>query len=250
MGKLPDPPADALFAVRNSYLWLNTWRYVIVPPSVKHTGLAAASFSSRRGLRVFPGISRLQAVTLYSRPTVIDALAVMRWLGFIFRTSCAQGTNDGRADAYQLCLPQSMAHVPMVTEGRLPALADLTPEAQRTAIVLGVSSKLTQPSSKVTQPLVVKSSDYKWFTQLTPTTDTNHARNHARHQHSESHDSASPASGRGGDADEKDDYDVICDAVGGDLNPVEASRVDGMLSAGAHPKAVINSILAMRRQAA
>jgi hypothetical protein len=250
VGKLPDPPADALFAVRSSYHWLNTWRYVIVPPSVKHVGFAAASFSNRRGLRVFPGVSRLQAITLYSRPTVIEALAVMRWLGFIFRTSCAQGTNNGRADAYQLCLPRSMTHVPMVAEGRLPALADLGPQAQRIAVILGVSSKLTQPPSKVTQPLVVKSVDYKWFTQLTPTTDRNHAHNHARHQHSESHDPASPASGRGGDADERDDYDVICETLGDDLDPIEASKVDGMLSAGAHPKAVINSILAGRREAA
>lgn len=242
--ELPEPPPAALTAVRKSYLWVNTWRYVIAQPSVKHVGLAAASFSNRAGLRVFPGVTRLQAVTMYSRPTVIDALAVMRWLGFIYRTSCAQGTNDGHADAYQLCLPRSMDHVPMVTKGRLPALAGLTPQQQRSAVVLGVSSKLTQPGGQLTQPLVVKPSDYKWFTQLTPTTHGNNASTNTGHQHADPHGSGAHASAR---ADDEDSFEAVWGALGNDLDPVEATKVDAMLAAGSHPKAVINAVLAERR---
>lgn len=108
-----DPPPSALYAVQNSYEWFRLWRYVVVQPSVKNVGFAVATFSNRRGHQVFPGIKRLMVVTGLSKPSVIDALATMRWLGFLYRVQSAQGSGNGRADEYQLCKPRSLEHVPM-----------------------------------------------------------------------------------------------------------------------------------------
>ncbi|MEV0994673.1 hypothetical protein [Nonomuraea sp. NPDC050202] len=151
----PEPPASALYAVRYSYDWLRTWRYVVVQPSVKNVGLAAATFSNKRGLQVFPGVKRLMAITGHSKPSVIDALATMRYLGFLWRRSCGQGSESGQADEYQLSLPRTKDHLPMIDAktGKEPALHTLPPIAQQTATRLGVAGRLSKRvGGQMTQP--------------------------------------------------------------------------------------------------
>ncbi|MFD1547058.1 hypothetical protein [Nonomuraea guangzhouensis] len=251
-----DPPASALFAIRYSYDWLRTWRYVVVQPSVKHVGLAAATFSNKRGLQVFPGVKRLMAITGHSKPSVIDALATMRYLGFLWRRSCGQGSESGHADEYQLCLPRSQEHLPMVDakSGKEPTLHSLPPIAQQTAVRLGVAARLAKRGGQMSQPgwsneitTLVGSVNHWWLSQLTPPTHLTYGSTNTDHHHSDRHDRPDAgASGRKYDFNDEDDcYDYVCDHVG-DIDPMESSTVDGMLSGGVHPKAIVNTILARR----
>ncbi|MFE3452364.1 hypothetical protein ACFXJ8_25920 [Nonomuraea sp. NPDC059194] len=249
-----------MFAVRYSYDWLRTFRYVVVQPSVKNVGLSAATFSNKRGRQVFPGVKRLMAITGHSKPTVIDALATMRYLGFLFRLSSGQGSESGHADEYQLCLPRTLAHLPMVDakSGKEPALHTLPPIAQQTAIRLGVSARLSkrggqvsQPGGQMTQPPLVASVNHWWLSEMTTPTHDTHVSTKTGHHHSDRHDRPdAAASGRKYDFDDLDDcYDYVCDHIG-DLDPWESSMVDGMLSGGVHPKAIVNTVQARRGDAA
>lgn len=254
-----DPPASALFAIKYSYDWLRTWRYVIVHPSAKNVGFAAATFSNKRGRQVFPGVKRLMAISGHSKPTVIDALATMRYLGFLFRRSSGQGMDSHHADEYQLCMPRTLEHLPMIDAktGRQPTLESLPPIAQQTAIRIGVASRLskgwsneaTTRSSDTTT--LVGSLNHWWLSDLTTPTHHTNASTDSRHHHSDRHDRPDAgASGRKYDFDNEDDsYDYVCDHVG-DLDPMEGSTVDGMLSSGVHPKAIVNTILARREEQA
>lgn len=258
-GQLPEPPPEAFRAAGN-YEWLRAWRYVIVQPAVKNTGFAAATFSSKDGQRVFPGIRRLTVITGYSRPTVIDALAVMRYLGFMHRQHRAQGTNSGRADEYQTCLPLSVDHVPVAEDGRLPCYEDLPAAAQRTALILGVaktlprrSGQVSQPGSQLTRPLVVNSPDHWWLAHLTPTAHSTNTSTNSSDHHSAANASALRASSRGDDDDPwasaEERYEQVMAALGDDLDLAEEATVDGMLSSGAHPRAIVNTITSRRRVA-
>ena len=255
-----DPPASALYAIRYSYDWLRTWRYVVVQPSVKHVGLAAATFSNKRGKQVFPGIKRLMAITGHSKPSVIDALATMRYLGFLWRKSCGQGSESGQADEYQLCLPRTQDHLPMIDakSGKEPTLHSLPPIAQQTAIRLGVAARLAKRGGQMTQPgwsnevtTLVGSVNHWWLSQLTPPTHLTYGSTNTDHHHSDRHDRPDAgASGRKYDFNDEDDcYDYVCDHIGY-IDPMESSTVDGMLSGGVHPKAIVNTILAVRRNPA
>lgn len=263
MGTPPeeDPPAAALRAVRYSYDWLRAWRYVIVQPSVKNVGFAAATFSNRRGRQVFPGVKRLMTITGLSKPSVIDALRVMRELGFLYRISSAQGSNSGLADEYQLCVPWTLMHVPMADAktGQEPAFDQLPLIAQRTALKLGVAARLrkvsgqvSQPGGQVTQPLVVASDDQPWWCELTPPTHHTYASTKSSQHHSDRHDRADAgASARKYDFSIEDDcYDYVVDMFNDDLDPYEASMLDGMLASGSNPKAIVNAITHMRNEAA
>lgn len=253
------PPADALRAVRYSYEWDNIWRYVVVRPPVKAVGLAMKTFSNKRGLEVHPGIRRLMAITGHTKPTVIEAVAEMRWLGFLWRMSCAQGSNSGFSDEYQLCLPRSMAHVPMVNAKTAedPAFDDLSPLAQQVAIGLRVDKRLreasgclSQPGGKPRQPLVVVSDNLEWWSQLTPPTQLTQTSTNTSHHHSASSEPGPRASSRAKryDFDDPEDcYDYILDAFGDDLGVDEMSAADGMLSKGHHPKEIVNMISRRRR---
>jgi hypothetical protein len=255
--KLPaeDPPSSALYAIRSNYDWLRTWRYVIVRPAVKNVGFAAATFSNRRGHRVFPGIKRLMAITGYARPTVVDGLAVMRWLGFLYRVTATAGLGSSDSDVYQLCVPRTLAHVPMVDvkSGKPPRFGDLPPIAQTSARVLGVverlgkgeSTDLTPQSTELTGG--VNSATWWELTELTPTTHTTNTTNKTS-DHSARHERPdSGESGRKYDFDNDDDcYDYVLDHLDGYLDPAEASTVDGMLSNGRNPKAIVNSIASAR----
>lgn len=257
----PEPPASALYAVRYSYDWLRAWRYVVVQPSVKHVGLAAATFSNKRGLQVFPGVKRLMAITGHSKPSVIDALAAMRYLGFLWRRSCGQGSESGQADEYQLCLPRTKDHLPMIDPktGKEPAFHTLPPIAQETAVRLGVAGRLskrrggqmTQPGWSTETTTLVRSVNHWWLSQLTPPTHETYASTYSGHHHSDRHDRPDAgASGRKYDFDDEEDcYDYVCDHVP-DLDPFESSMMDGMLSSGKHPKAIVNAILAGRQDGA
>lgn len=262
--RLPDadPPASSLLAVKYSYDWLRVWRYVVTQPALKGIGLTAATYSNKRGLQIFPGVARLMAATGYSKPTVIEAMATMRWMGFLWRVSCAQGSNSGKADSYQLCTPKSMEHVPMVDakSAKDPAYESLPVIAQRAAVHLGVaarlqkaSGQLSQPGGQLRQPLVVKSDDLEWWSQLTPPIHLTYSSTKSSDHHSDSHESGSRASSRARDYDLTDDddrYEYVMDAFADGLDPYEASTVEGMLSKDEHPAKVINKIRSMRSEAA
>ncbi|NJP24503.1 hypothetical protein FLW53_09815 [Microbispora sp. SCL1-1] len=256
-----EPPAKALYAVRTSFEWLNTWRYVLVQPSVKHVGFAAATFSNRRGHRVFPGVKRLMVITGNSKPSVINALATLRWLGFLFRVESSYGSEGRKADKYQLSVPRSLAHLPMADSksGEPPSIDDLGEVARHVAVRLGVVNRLrlpvgqmTQPVGQLIEPTEVKSFDQWWLSHLTPTTQrTNTGFNHTDHQHSDRHDRRdSGESRRKYDFTNEDDcFDYVYDAFGDDLDPFEASMADGMLAQDYHPKAIVNTIRRRREDA-
>ncbi|MET8985781.1 hypothetical protein ABZW49_10070 [Nonomuraea wenchangensis] len=237
-----DPPPSALFAIKYSYVWLRTWREVIAQPSVKLVGFAAATFSNRSGHRVFPGLKLLMATTGYSKPTVIDALATMRYLGFVYRVESNRGATSHLADRYQLCTPRTLDHVPMLVDKEEPDFASLNPVAQRVAIRICVAKRLGW-STETTR--VVNSVDLWWLSQLTTTTHTNHTSHH-----SDRHDRHDARASRQYDfSDEDDCFDYVYDHVPY-LDPMEASTVEGMIAREAHPKAIVNSILAARRNSA
>lgn len=256
MPRPDEPPASALRAVRYSYEWFRTWRYVIVQPSVKNVGFAVATFSNRHGLQVFPGVKRLMAITGHSKPSVIDALAAMRWLGFIYRIASAQGSNSGKADEYQLCTPRTWEHVPMADAktGREPEFDGLPLVAQHAAVRLKVagrlqgSGQLRQPGGQLRQPGVVVSLNHWWLPELTPPTHRTNTSTKSDTHHPDRHDRPdAAASGREYDFDNEDDaYDYVIDTIGDDLDPYEGAMVDGMLSRGAHPHSIVNAIRAGR----
>ena len=256
----PEPPASALFGVKYSYDWIRKWRYVIVQPSVKNVGLSIASFANKRGLQVFPGIKRLSAMTGHSRSTVIDALGTMRYLGFLWRRSSGQGSASGHADEYQLCLPRTLDHVPMLDAktGKMPAFRALPPIAQHSAVMLGVAGRIAKgggqmsgPGGQLSEPPLVVSADHWWSSHTTSPTHDTYASTYSGNHHSDRHDRPdAAASGRKYDFDNEDDcYDYVCDHVE-DLDPFESSMMDGMLSSGKHPKAIVNALLAGRESAA
>jgi hypothetical protein len=238
-----DPPASALYAIKHSYRWLRTWRDVIVQPSVKHVGFAAATFSNARGRRVFPGVKLLMATTGYSKPCVIEALATLRYLGFIWRVESNRGATSHKADRYQLCQPRTLEHLPMLRDGQVPSFESLHPIAQQIAIRVGVAKRLGW-STEITR--VGNSVNHWWLSQLTTTTHNNHTS-----QDSDRHDRHdADASRREYDFNDEDDcYDYVCDQIGY-LDPMESSTMDGMLARGAHPRSIVNAILAGRRNPA
>lgn len=199
------------------------------------------------------------AITGLAKPTVIEAVAEMRWLGFLWRTAQSQGTNSGLADSYQLCLPKDMTHVPMIDAktAEVPAFHEMPPIAQQTAIALEVDKRLRkasgypgQPGGKPGQPLVVVSDNLQWWSQLTPPTHLTHSRSTHGDHHSNSAESAPRTSSQRREydfADSDDCCDYVLDHLGDDLlNPGEDATIFGMLSRGAHPKEVLNTILSMR----
>jgi hypothetical protein len=239
------PDLRTLRVIDNSYEWLRTWRYVIVRPPVKNVGFAIATFANRDGKQVFPGIRRLMAITGHSKSTVIEALATMRWMGFLFRRASAQGSNSGLSDEYQLCLPIDLSHIPMVGKnGREPAFEALTLAAQQTARILDVAARLTK-SGTHTEPLVDREPNQGWSAQQTPPThDTNTYDLSAPHVAGQR---ASSQAERYDFDDPNDCHDYILDAFGNDLDVYEMSAADGMLSKGYHPVEIVNMISRRRR---
>jgi len=253
---ITDPPASALRAVKRHYEWEDVWKYVVVRPPVKTVGLSLKTFGNKKGLEIHPGIRRLMAITGHTKPTVIEAIAEMRWLGFLWRISRARGSNSGLADDYQLSLPKSLEHLAMVDARTAdePSFYDLPLIAQQTAIRLKVDKRLkkvsgclSQPGGQSGQPLVVASANLEWWSQLTPPTHTTHTSTHSMNHHSDSSESGPRASSRAA-RESLDDYDFIDEAVGG-LDPVESSTADGMLANGMDPRAIINTIRKMREAA-
>lgn len=237
------PPAKYLHMVKYNYHWNNAWRYVIVQPSVKNTGFAIGTFSNKDGTSMYPGVRRLAAVTGHSKRAVIEALAWMRWLGFIWRVSTSPGSKTNEADQYTLCLPRDMTHVPQVTAKPLqePTFGELPAIAQHSAMLLGVARRLGA-GGDLMSPGVVTSGHHRWWSQVTPPTHLTNSYDHAAENQA-----GARASSRAAE-DSFEAYDFIDEAVGG-LDPVESSTVDGMLADGRHPNAIINRIRAMREAA-
>lgn len=238
------PPTASIYKVKRSYEWINTWRYVIVQPSVKSVGLAAATFASADGTSVRPGVRRLMTITGYSNRAVCDALTTLRWLGFLWRAK--QGTRTpegGQADDHWLCIPRDLSHIPIADfqTGLEPRFVDLTPQAQRVAAILGVDKRLR----KIPSELSAGSSEVTSPGDVTSVHNTNTVTNSI--DHSVRQQTASRASARG--VESLDDYDLIDEAVGG-LDPVESSTADGMLSDGKNVRYIINTILKRREEAA
>lgn len=238
------PPVSELRRVKNSYEWINTWRYVIVQPSVKAVGLAAASFASKDGTAVRPGVQRLMTITGYSNRSVVDALTTLRWLGFLWRAQKALRTPEGgQADEHWLVLPKDMSHVPLAdfVTGTAPAFGDLAPRAQIAAEILGVAKRLRQvPSELSSRPSELTSLD-----QVNSLHNTNPFTN--SNDHPAKQQAGTRASSRAAD-DSLANFNYIEQAVGG-LDLAEASTADGMLASGMAPKAIINTILRMREAA-
>lgn len=237
------PPAEALRKVTKSYEWINTWRYVIVQPSVKAVGLAAATYANKDGTSVRPGVQRLMSVTGYSNRAVVDALTTLRWLGFLWRYKAAVRTPEGGvADEYWLVLPRDLSHVPIADSKTAaePAFCDLTSKAQMVAEVLGVAKRLRKvPSELASVPSEVTSLD-----QVTSVHNTNPFTNSNNHP-------AKQQAARASSRDMEDGFEVIefIDENVGGLDPVEASTADGMLANGMDPRAIINTIRKMREAA-
>ena len=256
-----DPPIAALKAIKYAYEWDNTWRYVIVRPPTKAVGFALKTFSNRHGLEVHPGIKRIMAITGHSKPTVIEAIAELRWLGFLWRIYASQGKQDHKADLYQLCLPKRLEHVPMVDAKTAlePSFHDLPPVAQRTAQILEVAARLHkgggcpgQPGGCLRQPGVVSQDNHWWLSQTTPPTHLPKPRTNTSDHHADSSESAQ-ASLRAREFDlsnEDDAWDFVFAAFDGDLDPHEVSTLSAMLEKNCHPHEIANTIRKLRRIAA
>lgn len=234
------PPAETLRKVTKSYEWINTWRYVIVQPSVKAVGLAAATYANKDGTSVRPGVQRLMAVTGYSNRAVVDALTALRWLGFLWRYKPGVRTPEGgRADEYWLVLPRDLSHVPMADPETAaePAFRSLAPEAQVAAEILGVAKRLRAVPSELRSV----SGEVTSLDQVTSVHNTNSFTNSDNHP-------AKQQAARASSRDMEDSFEIIefIDENVGGLDPVEASTADGMLANGMDPKAIINTIKKMR----
>lgn len=238
------PPASDLRKVKNSYEWINTWRYVIVQPSVKLVGFAAASFANKDGTSVRPGVRRLMGITGYSNRAVVDALTTLRWLGFLWRSKAGTRTPEGGdADEHWLCLPRDMSHIPIADfkTGVPPAFEELSPQARSVAEILGVVKRFPEQPSEL-------SSGPSELTSLVEVTSVHHTNPFTNsNDHAAEQQAGARASSRAAD-DSFGAYIFIDESVGG-LDPVEASTVNGMLADGRHPNAIINKIRSEREAA-
>jgi DNA-binding transcriptional MocR family regulator len=241
------PNLRTLRVVDNSYEWLRTWRYVIVRPPVKNVGFAIATFANKQGEQVFPGVRRLMSITGHSKSTVIEALATMRWMGFLFRKVSNQGSSSGLSDEYQLCLPIDLSHIPMIGKnGREPAFESLPPEAQQTARILDVAARLERSGSD-TEPGVDREPNHPWFAEQTPPTHNTNT-----YDLSAPHVAGQRASSQAAEEPPEDLLELqgrIADAVGG-LTLAEESEVRGMLVKHLNPIAIIRTIRKGRGSAA
>lgn len=90
----------------NRYDWERVVRRVRMNPSAKLVALAIATYASKGGTSMYPGVAKLAAVTGLTDKTVRAALKTLRTVGLLERTF--DGSKNGRrglADEYRMRRP-------------------------------------------------------------------------------------------------------------------------------------------------
>lgn len=240
----PMPPVEALYAVTRSYEWLNLWRYVVCQPALKHTGLAVASFSDKRGMDIYPGLRRTMLVTGLGKTATIEALKHLRWLGFLWRVSSGKGRDSREADKYMLCRPKTLDHLPMVIKKPLrdPTFEEMSLAARKTAVVLNVHERL-KGGGPLTEPGVVHLANHPWWSERTTPTHVNHPYDLSAQLAAER--ASSP--GRVFDLSDFDGcfnyvVDQVRAATNDELNPAQVAAIEGMLRKEDPLPLIINTV--------
>jgi hypothetical protein len=245
------PPTKQLCYVKHSYEWINLWKYVVCQPALKNTGLAVATFSDKKGMDIFPGMRRTMLITGHGKTATIEALKLLRWLGFLYRVSCGKGADSHEADVYMLCKPLTLDHVPMVVKKPLrdPTFDELPIAARKTAVVLNVHERL-KGGGPLTEPGVVSLANHRWWSQRTTTTHLTNAYDHSAKQHA-----APKTPTRQYDlADPEDRFDYVVDEVvrdlGYELNPAQVAAITEMLRDEKPLPLIINNAKSLRTEEA
>lgn len=243
------PPANRLAYVKYSYEWLNLWKYVICQPALKNTGLAVCTFSDKKGMDIYPGLRRLMLITGHGKTATVEALKQLRWLGFLWRVSCGQGSESQEADKYILCKPVTLDHLPMVIKKPLrdPRFDELSMAAKKTAVVLNVHGRL-QGGGPLTEPGVVSLANHRWWSERTTTTHGNYASDLSAQLAAER--TSSPGTKVFDPSDPLQQFDYVAQQVGGDLSPAQASAIEEMLRGDKPLPLIINTAGAMRPEKA
>lgn len=107
------------------YEWERVIRRCEMNPSVKLVALTIATYAARDGGSIYPGVTRLAAVTGLTDKTVRAGLKRLREIGLLTRTR--EGSRKGRqglADEYALTIPVDLlTRIPMLTPDESPELS-------------------------------------------------------------------------------------------------------------------------------
>lgn len=99
------PPGGGVSAV-DRYEWERLVRRCVLTSPTKLVALTVATYANRDGSGIYPGVTRLTAVTALSERSVRGALKTLREVGLLLRTR--DGSRNGRrayADEYALTIP-------------------------------------------------------------------------------------------------------------------------------------------------
>ena len=108
------------------FAWEKAVRASTLKPSEKLVALVMATYASKDGTRVRPGVEVLAAGSSLTRSSVQRHLAVLRSLGYVERVRSGD-RRRGRADEYRLTL----SHEAMT--GEAPNVAPVAPGERRTS---------------------------------------------------------------------------------------------------------------------
>lgn len=94
--------------------WNSLIRILLVESSVKHVARAVMDYADLfDGSKCRPSVQRIARETGYSKPTVLNAWATIRYLGLAERVSHGSAHRK-RADEYQLLIPERWYSLPVL----------------------------------------------------------------------------------------------------------------------------------------
>lgn len=255
--------------------WLPVVRRLRCNPSVKLTALIAATYGNADGGSIFPGVVRLANVTGLDDTTIKLGLKKLRTLGLMVRVfeGSTVGRRGGMADEHVLTLPVDIAGLPLLPADESDPDREKTRAERRAADAerkRRAKNRLSETRNRLSESSEQVVSDTG--NRLSETTPPVHGPDHVLVD--EGHHSARIERDRPGGRPREETYGeyeqrhrqvmvrpgeelsdedelfvsgVIADdyvtARAGELDEFEQRTADGMRENGAHPKAIVNTIM-------
>jgi DNA-binding transcriptional ArsR family regulator len=88
------------------FRWLDVVRGLTLPPAVKNVACWAATYASKDGGDIHPGVGELSNATGLSRDNVVEALSALREAGLLERVRRGGGRGSKLSDEYALGWPE------------------------------------------------------------------------------------------------------------------------------------------------
>ncbi|MEJ7772525.1 MAG: hypothetical protein WKF51_11540 [Geodermatophilaceae bacterium] len=240
--------------------WKRTIRGWIAEPQHIAAALTLAGYANNDGSNARPGIERLAADLCRGPRAVRWTLAALEEDGFITRTSRGgrQGMPKKQANVYQLTIPATLAAAlgmwddqtngpqwmerPEGAPRRRSTTGTLSTPGRgaTTGTTTGTTGATTGTSGRTTG---TPSTPHRVLTPLLSTVPIHSESGSAQAPtaHDERDEREDEEQERANEEELEDAYEWIEAELDG-LDGTEPSTVDGMLSAGVHPKAIVNTV--------